>query len=218
MKDSPTIGILGLQGAFACHIDTLADLGVATRRVRTPEDLEGLDGIVLPGGESTTMGNLLRTSGLLQPLADALTTGLPALGTCAGLILLARRILDGRHDQVSFGVLDVTVRRNGYGRQVDSFEGDVEIQGLERPFHAVFIRAPIIEDVGESVEVLSSLYGRPILVRQGRVMACAFHPELTSDSRIHRMFLDLVDTEFRLAPLDGSIVVENAFVTSRSHV
>lgn len=217
MKDIPTIGVLGLQGAFARHIDTLADLGVATRRVRTPEDLENLHGLVLPGGESTTMGNLLRSSGLLQPLTAALNAGLPALGTCAGLILLARRILDGRPDQVSFGVLDVTVRRNGYGRQVDSFEGDVEIQGLEVPFHAVFIRAPIIEGVGPKVEVLSSLDGRPILVRRGRVMACSFHPELTSDGRIHRMFLDLLDTEVSLAPSQVSIL-DDAFVTSRSHV
>ncbi|MGA0879454.1 MAG: pyridoxal 5'-phosphate synthase glutaminase subunit PdxT, partial [Ilumatobacteraceae bacterium] len=174
MKDGPTIGVLGLQGAFARHIETLSELGVEARRVRTPDDLADLDGMVLPGGESTTMGNLLGSSGLLQPLTTALSSGLPVLGTCAGLILLAQRILDGRSDQVSFGVLDVTVRRNGYGRQVDSFEGDVEVRGLGDPFHAVFIRAPIIEDVGESVEVLSSLDGHPILVRQARVMACSF--------------------------------------------
>lgn len=184
------IGVLGLQGAFARHIDTLAELGVATRRVRTPDDLENLDGIVLPGGESTTMGNLLHSSGLLQPLGAALGAGLPALGTCAGLILLASRVLDGRPDQVDFGALDVTVRRNGYGRQVDSFERDISIIGSEDPFHAVFIRAPIIEEVGSGVEVLATLDEHPILVRQGAVMGCSFHPELTADGRIHQMFLD----------------------------
>lgn len=186
------VGVLGLQGAFARHLDTLSDLGVVGRRVRRPEDLEDIDGIILPGGESTTMSNLLVSSGLFGPLRTAIHDGLPTLGTCAGLILLARTVLDGRADQVNFGALDVTVRRNGYGRQVDSFESDLMVEGLERPFHAVFIRAPVIEEVASSVTVLASVDGRPVLVHQGRLLACAFHPELTPDLRIHQLFIEMV--------------------------
>jgi 5'-phosphate synthase pdxT subunit len=186
------IGVLGLQGAFSQHLEVLADLGAQTRRVRLPKDLVGLDGIVLPGGESTTMSNLLVSSGLLEPLAAALKGGLPAFGTCAGLILLASKILDGRPDQVRLNVLDATVRRNGYGRQLDSFECDVVVADLVHPFHAVFIRAPIIEDVGQSVRVLARLDSHPVLVQQGHIMASSFHPELSKDGRIHQMFMDLV--------------------------
>lgn len=189
------IGVLGLQGAFACHLDTLNDLGVVGRRVRRPEDLDGIDGIVLPGGESTTMSNLLVSSGLFGPLRSALRDGLPAFGTCAGLILLARTVLDGRADQVGFDSLDVTVRRNGYGRQVDSFESDLVVEGFERSFHAVFIRAPVIEEVASSVTVLASVEGRPVLVREGRVLASSFHPELTPDVRIHQLFIEMVRSD-----------------------
>lgn len=190
MNEQLTIGVLGLQGAFARHLQVLTDLGVLARRVRLPKDLEGLDGIILPGGESTTMSNLLLSSGLLDPLRLDLARGLPAFGTCAGLILLARRLRDGRADQVSLEALDVTVRRNGYGRQVDSFESDLSISGLAEPFHGVFIRAPIIEEISDSVLVLAELNSHPILVRQGAVMASSFHPELADDGRIHQMFLD----------------------------
>lgn len=189
------IGVLGLQGAFACHLDTLSDLGVAGRRIRRPEDLEGIDGVVLPGGESTTMSNLLVSSGLIDPLRSVIRAGLPTFGTCAGLILLARTVFDGRADQVNFGALDVTVRRNGYGRQVDSFESDLVVEGLERPFHAVFIRAPVIEEIAASVTVLASVDERPVLVRQQRVLASSFHPELTPDVRIHQLFIEMVRSD-----------------------
>ena len=192
MNDVLTIGVLGLQGAFAKHLEVLTQLGVSTKRVRLPSDLEGLDGLVLPGGESTTMSNLLISSGLLDPLREALKRGLPAFGTCAGLILLANDVLDGRSDQVSLKALDATVRRNAYGRQVDSFEDDVVIAGDPKPFHAVFIRAPMIQKVGSTVEVLAQLDSQPILIRQGQIMACSFHPELAGDGRIHKIFLDLV--------------------------
>jgi 5'-phosphate synthase pdxT subunit len=158
--------------------------------VRTPGDLAGIDGIVLPGGESTTMSHLLQTSGMFDPLADRLRDGLPAFGTCAGLILLASDVLDGRPDQRSFGVLDVTVRRNAFGRQVDSFEADLDVAGLAGgAFPAVFIRAPVVERAGDAVEVLASVEGRPVLCRQGPVFAAAFHPELSGDLRLHQQFL-----------------------------
>lgn len=186
------IGVLALQGAFAAHQTSLHSLGVSTVRVREPADLLDLDGIVLPGGESTTMSNLLRSTHLDTALARALKEGLPALGTCAGLILLADRIMDGRDDQICFHAIDLVVRRNGYGRQVDSFETDITIDDGDIPFHAVFIRAPIIESVGPEVRVLATHDGVPCLVRQGHVMACSFHPELTGDLSVHRLFVDLV--------------------------
>lgn len=192
MNEQLTIGVLGLQGAFAKHLQVLTDLGVQCRRVRLPVDLHGLDGIILPGGESTTMSNLLISSGLVAPLRSDLARGLPAFGTCAGLILLARHLRDGRADQVSLEALDVTARRNGYGRQVDSFESDLSVVGLIEPFHAVFIRAPIIEEISDSVAVLAELDSHPVLVRQGDIMASSFHPELAGDGRIHQMFFDVV--------------------------
>ena len=187
-----TIGVLALQGAFAAHAELLAGLGVATRLVRRPQQLEGLNGLVLPGGESTTMSNLLVSSGLDSALRTAIDSGLPVFGTCAGMILLAREIIDGRPDQISFGALDIAVRRNGYGRQIDSFETDLHLTSFEEPFHAVFIRAPVIESCGSDVEVLAELDGHPVLVRSGRVLAASFHPELTSDSRIHHLFIQLI--------------------------
>ncbi len=188
------IGVLALQGAFAAHALALAEVGVEPAEVRVPADLDGIDGIVLPGGESTTMSMLLESSGLFDPLRDRLREGLPAFGTCAGMILLAREVLDGRTDQRSFGSLDIAVRRNAYGRQVDSFETDLDVTGLDGSFHAVFIRAPAIESSGPSVTVLARHEGRPVFVRQGSVFAAAFHPELSGDARLHALFAAHVPT------------------------
>lgn len=185
------VGVLALQGAFARHVRVLADLGAATVEVRTADDLAGVDALVLPGGESTTMSMLLDSSGLRDPVAERLADDLPVLGTCAGMILLAARVADGRSDQRSFGAIDLDVRRNGYGRQVDSFEAGLEVTGLDEPFHGVFIRAPVVERVGAGVEVLAAVDGRPVLCRQERVLVAAFHPEMSDDDRIHGRFLDL---------------------------
>jgi 5'-phosphate synthase pdxT subunit len=189
---SSTIGVLALQGAFAAHLDLLSSLDVVGRPVRLPSDLEGLDGLILPGGESTTMSNLLRSYDLLGPLNEFISAGHPVFGTCAGMILLSDRILDGRADQIALKSIDIVVRRNGYGRQVDSFETDIDVDGFDSAFHAVFIRAPRIEEVGPDVDVLARHDGVPVLVRQGTVMAASFHPELTNDDRIHRLFADMV--------------------------
>jgi 5'-phosphate synthase pdxT subunit len=187
------VGVLALQGAFRAHGTRLAELGVASRDVRTPADLATVDALVMPGGESTTMSNLLTSSGLFDEIKARLSDGMPVFGTCAGLILLASEVHDGRPDQRSFGALDVTVQRNGYGRQRDSFETELAVTGLTEPFHGVFIRAPRVESVGPAVEVLASHDGDPVLVRQDRVMAAAFHPELTADRRLHAAFVQLVE-------------------------
>lgn len=192
MNVSSTIGVLALQGAFAAHLDLLSSLDVVGRPVRLPSDLDGLDGLILPGGESTTMSNLLRSYDLLGPLNEFISAGHPVFGTCAGMILLSDRILDGRADQIALKSIDIVVRRNGYGRQVDSFETDIDVDGFDSAFHAVFIRAPRIEEVGPDVDVLARHEGVPVLVRQGTVMAASFHPELTNDDRIHRLFADMV--------------------------
>lgn len=192
MNVSSTIGVLALQGAFAAHLDLLSSLDVVGRPVRLPRDLEGLDGLILPGGESTTMSNLLRSYDLLGPVNEFISAGHPVFGTCAGMILLSDRILDGRADQIALKSIDIVVRRNGYGRQVDSFETDIDVDGFDSAFHAVFIRAPRIEEVGPDVDVLARHEGVPVLVRQGTVMAASFHPELTNDDRIHRLFADMV--------------------------
>ena len=186
------IAVLALQGAFRAHADRLRHLGAETREARLPRDLAGVDGLVMPGGESTTMSNLLASSGLFDEIKARISDGLPVFGTCAGMILLATEVLDGRPDQRSFGALDATVRRNGYGRQVDSFETDLDVDGLAAPFHGVFIRAPRVESIGPGVEVLATHDDDPVLVRQGRIMAAAFHPELTPDGRLHARFLELV--------------------------
>ena len=183
------VGVLALQGAFAAHEAALRGLGVGTLQVRTPLDLAGVDALVMPGGESTTMSRLLNTSHLFDPLQQRLSDRMPVFGTCAGMILLAANILDGRPDQHSFGVIDIDVRRNGYGRQVDSFETDIVVAGLDTPFHAVFIRAPKVESTGAAVEVLAAHDGVPVLARQGHVMVASFHPEITPDTRLHDMFL-----------------------------
>jgi len=185
------VGILALQGAVREHGAVLADLGAHTVEIRTPEDLTGVDAVVLPGGESTTMSMLLESSGLFDPLAARLADGLPAFGTCAGMILLAREVLDGRPDQRSFGAVDLAVRRNAFGRQVDSFEADLDVRGLGAPFHGVFIRAPVVEATGDAVEVLAAVDGQPVLCRQGPVLVAAFHPELSGDHRLHELFLEV---------------------------
>jgi pyridoxal 5'-phosphate synthase pdxT subunit len=183
------IGVLALQGAFREHAEALDALGVDVSFVRRPEHLSALDALVLPGGESTTISKLLVANGLVEPLRERLADGLPVLGTCAGMILLAAEVLDGRPDQLSFGAIDIAVRRNGYGRQVDSFEADLAVADLGGPpLRAVFIRAPVVERVGEGVEVLARVDDRPVLVRQGPVTVAAFHPELTDDDRLHAAF------------------------------
>jgi len=189
----PKVGVIALQGAFAEHAAALDALGAHAVLVRDPGALAGVDAIVLPGGESTTMSLLLGSSGLDGALAERLGAGTPAFGTCAGLILLARDVTDGRPDQRSFGVLDVSVARNGYGRQRESFEVllDIPEAGAE-PFPGVFIRAPRITDVGPSVAVLARVDGDPVLVRQGPLVAAAFHPELSGDLRLHHLFLERV--------------------------
>ena len=189
---NPTIGILALQGAFRAHELSVRRLGADTLQVRTPDDLDRVDALVMPGGESTTMSHLLTTSQLFDPIAKRLADDMPTFGTCAGMILLSTHVHDARDDQRSFACLDVDVRRNAYGRQVDSFEADLDVVGFDSPFHAVFIRAPRVERVGSGVDVLAEHDGVAVLVRQGAIMAASFHPELTEDSRIHERFLTMV--------------------------
>jgi 5'-phosphate synthase pdxT subunit len=178
-----------MQGAFAEHIRALEAAGAKTRLARTREDLEGLDGIVLPGGESTTMTMLMERVGLLEPLRDAIAQGLATLATCAGMIVLAQDITDGMADQKGLGLLDVGVRRNGYGRQVESFEVPLRIEGMNgQEFPGVFIRSPLVERAGH-VDVVATYEGHPVAVRQDRILALCFHPELTDDLRLHREFL-----------------------------
>ena len=186
------IGVLALQGAFAAHEHALSNCGVNTRQVRVAEDLVALDGLVIPGGESTTMSNLLLRTAMFDAVRDEITAGLPVFGTCAGMIMLARTVLDGRPDQVTFDAMDIDVRRNAYGRQVDSFETDLKIAGLNDAFHAVFIRAPKVERVGRGVEVLSELDGVPVLVREKNCLAASFHPELSMDAAVHQLFVEQV--------------------------
>ena len=189
------IGVLALQGAVAPHLEILRGLGAATLEVRTPHELAEVHALVLPGGESTTMSRLLVLNELADPLAARLEAGLPVLGTCAGMILLAANVLDGRPDQRSFGAIDIDVRRNAFGRQVDSFEADLDVAGIGgEPVHAVFIRAPFVERVGAGVEVLATVDGHPVCCREGPVVVTAFHPELADDPRIHESFLSMVDT------------------------
>ena len=185
----PLVGVLALQGAFAAHEAALAEAGASTRQIRTPADLAGVHALVMPGGESTTMSKLLDSSGLFDEIKARLSDGMPVFGTCAGMILLATEVLDGRADQRSFGAIDISVRRNGYGRQIDSFETEIAVEGLDESFHGVFIRAPKVESLGHGVHVLASHEGVPVLARQGGVMVASFHPELTADARLHRLFL-----------------------------
>jgi pyridoxal 5'-phosphate synthase pdxT subunit len=185
------VGILALQGAVREHAAAVTDVGAHAVEVRRVEDLAGIDGLILPGGESTTMSLLLESSGLFDPIAERLSDGLPAFGTCAGMILLASDVLDGRPDQRFFGAIDLTVRRNAFGRQVDSFEAGLHVEGVPRedePYDAVFIRAPFVERAGEGVEVLARVDGHPVLCRSGAILVSAFHPELSDDLRIHELF------------------------------
>ncbi|MCW2797313.1 pyridoxal 5'-phosphate synthase glutaminase subunit PdxT [Nocardioides sp.] len=196
---SPTIGVFALQGDVREHLRVLADLGVQAFGVRRPVELDACDAMIVPGGESTTMAKLARTFDLFEPLQKRIRAGMPTFGTCAGMIMLADRIEDGAVGQETLGGLDITVRRNAFGRQVDSFEGDLDVDGLDAPVHAVFIRAPWVEGVGDRVEVLARVgdgpaAGRIVAVRQGPLMATSFHPEVGGDSRIHRLFVDLVRT------------------------
>jgi len=185
--------VLALQGAFAAHEQRLRECGVAARQVRNADDLSGVDALVMPGGESTTMSKLLVTSGLFDEIAKRVEDGMPVFGTCAGMILLADEVLDGRPDQRCFGAIDIAVRRNGYGRQVDSFEADLDVPAIGAPpFHGVFIRAPKVERVGSGVEVLAEHDGVPVLLRRGRVSVASFHPELAGDARLHESFIETI--------------------------
>ncbi|PXY23695.1 pyridoxal 5'-phosphate synthase glutaminase subunit PdxT [Prauserella sp. PE36] len=198
----PVIGVLALQGDVREHAAMLERAGATALPVRRPRELAEVDGLVLPGGESTTMSRLLDTFELLEPLRGRLADGMPAFGSCAGMILLARQALDGREDQHQLDALDIVVRRNAFGRQVDSFEGDLDFTGVEGgSLHAVFIRAPWVEKTGDGVEVLARIphtrdagaaADRIVAVRQGTVLATAFHPELTGDERVHRLFVGIV--------------------------
>ena len=195
---SPLIGVLALQGDVREHRAMLERAGARTLAVRRPREVEQVDALVMPGGESTTMTRLARTFELLEPVAGRLREGLPAFGTCAGMILLADRIEAGVAGQETFGGLDVVVRRNAFGRQVDSFEADLDVVGLDRPFHAMFIRAPCVEKVGDGVEAVATVasgnrVGRIVAVRQAHLLATSFHPEITGDPRFHELFVDMVD-------------------------
>ena len=210
------LGVLALQGDVREHTAALESLGEQVRPVRDPTDVAGLAGLIIPGGESTTLSLLLESSGLVDPLSEAISAGLPVFGTCAGMILLAGTVLDGRDHQRRFGAIDLTIRRNGYGRQVASFECDVAVPVLGAdPVHAVFIRAPVVERAGPSVEVLATLPPpeasdrdggareqspgpvRPVVCRQGPVLTTAFHPELTGDRRLHQLFVEMTKEERR---------------------
>ena len=196
-SQQPTVGVLALQGDVREHLRMLEAAGARAVPVRRPRELAGLDGVVLPGGESTTMHKLAVVFDLLEPLRDQVRAGLPAFGTCAGMIMLADRIESGAPGQETVGGLDVTVRRNAFGRQVDSFEADVDFSSFDSPLHAVFIRAPWVEKFGDRVEVLARVSSGPaadriVAVRQGSLLATSFHPEITGDDRVHRYFVDLV--------------------------
>ncbi|QZT64495.1 pyridoxal 5'-phosphate synthase glutaminase subunit PdxT [Mycolicibacterium austroafricanum] len=189
---APQVGVLALQGDTREHLAALREAGAEARTVRRLDELNSVDALVIPGGESTAMSHLLREFGLLEPLRTRLAEGMPAYGSCAGMILLATEIADagvaGR-EALPLGGIDMTVRRNAFGRQVDSFEEDVEFEGLDGSVHAVFIRAPWVERVGPDVEVLARAGGHPVAVRQGKMLATAFHPEVTGDRRVHRLFV-----------------------------
>lgn len=191
----PAIGVLALQGDTREHLAALREAGATVSTVRRPAELEAVDALVIPGGESTTISLLLREFGLLEPLRGRLAGGMPAYGSCAGMILLASEILDagepGR-EASPLGGIDMTVRRNAFGRQVNSFEADIEFHGLDGPAHAVFIRAPWVERVGPQVDVLARAGEHIVAVRQGRMLATAFHPEVTGDRRVHRLFVEMV--------------------------
>jgi 5'-phosphate synthase pdxT subunit len=188
------IGVLALQGDVPEHVNALAEVGATAMPVRRPEELDRIDGLVIPGGESTTLWRLSTAFDLFEPLTKRIKEGLPAFGSCAGMIMLADRLADGVEGQQTFGGIDMTVRRNAFGRQVDSFESEITLTGDPEPIHAVFIRAPWVEDAAEAVTVLGTDdgTGRIVAVRQGQLLATAFHPELTPDRRIHQLFVEIV--------------------------
>ena len=186
------IGVLALPGDVREHEYIFAKLDVQTTRVRLPQDLDAVDALILPGGESTTLSLLLRSSELVEPLRKRLADGMPAFGTCAGMILLATDVCDGRPDQLHLDAIDISVRRNGYGRQVDSFQADLDVVGEDEQIPAIFIRAPLVERTGDDVAVLARMSGQPVLCQQGPVTVAAFHPELTGDVRIHAKFVESV--------------------------
>ncbi|WP_306326177.1 pyridoxal 5'-phosphate synthase glutaminase subunit PdxT [Streptomyces venezuelae] len=190
---SPVIGVLALQGDVREHLIALAAADAVARPVRRPEELAEVDGLVIPGGESTTISKLAELFGLMEPLRERIAAGMPVYGTCAGLIMLAEKILDPRSGQETFGGIDMIVRRNAFGRQNESFEAGVTVAGIEDgPVEGVFIRAPWVESVGAQVEILAEHDGHVVAVRQGRALATSFHPELTGDHRIHALFVDMV--------------------------
>ncbi|RLK22321.1 pyridoxal phosphate synthase yaaE subunit [Micromonospora sp. M71_S20] len=198
MSDAPVIGVLALQGDVREHVAALAAAGADARPVRRAQELDAVDGLVIPGGESTTISKLADIFELREPIDKRIADGMPVYGSCAGMIMLASDVLDGRPDQRGFAGIEMTVRRNAFGRQVDSFEASVGITGVEGgPFHAVFIRAPWVERVGDGVEVLGTVTegpaaGRIVAVRQGNLLATSFHPELTGDARVHAYFVAMV--------------------------
>ncbi|MTA51727.1 MAG: pyridoxal 5'-phosphate synthase glutaminase subunit PdxT [Actinobacteria bacterium] len=190
------VGVLAVQGDVREHINSLTSLSVAVQKVRNPEELKTVNALVIPGGESTTISMLAKRVGLMDPLRKFVKDGFAVYGSCAGMIMLADEILDGRSDQETIGGLDITVRRNAFGRQVDSFETDLTVKDFDKSFRAIFIRAPWVERVGESVEVLAAVTTEngsqhPVMVRQGSVLATAFHPELTNDNRVHEYFVQM---------------------------
>lgn len=187
------IGLLALQGAVGPHAEILASIGATTVEIRRPAELDDVDALVIPGGESTTMARLLVTSGLFDPLIERLASGMCAMGTCAGMIMLASTVLDGRPDQRSLAAIDIGVRRNAFGRQIDSFECPLEVSGLTGTFPGVFIRAPFVEEVGSGVSVGATVGDHPVLCSTDQILVTAFHPELTDDQRVHRMFLEMVE-------------------------
>ncbi|MEU5051181.1 pyridoxal 5'-phosphate synthase glutaminase subunit PdxT [Streptomyces sp. NPDC021096] len=192
-RPTPTIGVLALQGDVREHLVALAAADALARPVRRPEELAEVDGLVIPGGESTTMSKLAVIFGMLEPLRERVRAGMPVYGTCAGMIMLADKLLDGREDQETLGGIDMIVRRNAFGRQNESFEAAVEMAGIEGgPVEGVFIRAPWVESVGAAADVIATYDGHTVAVRQGNVLATSFHPELTGDHRVHALFVEMV--------------------------
>jgi 5'-phosphate synthase pdxT subunit len=186
------VGVLGLQGDVREHERALENAGASTVSVKHPDDLAMVDAMVLPGGESTTISKLLERFELLEPIRTRAEKGMPLYGTCAGMILMSKNVAGAHGIEAGLGLLDATVRRNAYGRQVESFEADLDVTGLDEPYRAVFIRAPVVESVGEDVEILAEFDGSPVLVRQGHLLASSFHPEMTDDARMHKLFLEKV--------------------------
>ena len=188
------VGVLALQGAFGLHVKALERLGVEAIEVRSLENFDDSEALIIPGGESTTMSFLLESSGIFDSLRERSAEGMPILGTCAGMILLSSEITDGRSDQKPLNLMGIEIRRNGYGRQIDSFESDLSIEGFDTSFRGIFIRAPLVEAVSEEVEVLAEVNGRPVMCRQGSIIVTSFHPELADDDRIHAEFLEMVSS------------------------